>query len=199
MKHTMWNSPLALLLLLPVIVELPCRAQEKKFAGAGVVELSGSVSFASLTPVSNGETGDATSIFSFGPQIAYFLTDGIAIGFNPGITLIPGISIVTPSEGENTTVTQLFIFPGGNILLPSGSTALFAEVPLGYTSISSGDNKASGFSWGVKAGVKIVPEGQVLVSIFGEYLVVTLNPEDSTSERNGFNYVLFGVSIGGFF
>jgi len=191
-------------LLLLMLITPPAVAQEKGFALRGQVEIAGSVSYASITPVSNGTTGDATSIFSFGPQIAYFIVDGFAIGFNPGITILPGITIVTPTSGDNTTLTQLFFYPEYNLRLEGSKAVPFVEVPLGYTSSSSGGSTASGFSWGVKAGVKIVAAGHLLLTIYGEYLAIALNPDNTSpystsSGRTGLNYLSFGIGVGGFF
>ena len=204
MRLLIASSLILIPLFLLMLTTLPADAQEKGFALRGQVEIAGSVSYASITTVSNGNTGDATSIFSFGPQIAYFLTDGFAIGFNPGITLLPGISILTPPQGDNTTLTQLFFYPGYNIRIEGSRAVPFVEVPLGFTSMSSGSNTSSGFSWGVKAGVKIVATGHLLLTLYGEYLAVTLDPQNTSpystsSGRNGFNYLSFGVGVGGFF
>jgi hypothetical protein len=142
-----------------------------------------------------------------GPQIGYFVTDGFEIGFNPGISLLPGISVISPSSGNSTTMLQLFFYPGYN-LRPEGSNIFpFLEVPLGYTSISDGSTSESGFSWGVKGGAKIAAAKHLLLTVFVEYLQVTLNPSEtptyygvpSSSGRNGFNFISFGVGVGGFF
>ena len=194
-----------LILILAGAIAQPSLAQEKTFATQGVVELAGSMSWAKFTPVANGEAGDATSVLSFGPEIAYFLADGFEVGFNPGMSILPGLSvIIPPSPGENTTVAQLFVYPAYNYHLPSSTSFLFLEVPIGYTSMSSGGNQASGFSWGVKAGVKVVATGHMLVTVFGEYMQIALDPQNlppgyESSGRTGFDYLTFGVAIGGFF
>ena len=51
-------------------------AQDGQFATKGVTEISGSVSYSNFTYVSNGETGDAISIFTLAPQIGFFVIDG---------------------------------------------------------------------------------------------------------------------------
>jgi len=79
-------------------------AQQHQFAEKGVTELAGTVSFSSITPVSEGKSGDATTLFSLGPQIGYFPTDGLELGISTGITLLPGISLITPPQGDATTV-----------------------------------------------------------------------------------------------
>ncbi len=176
----------------------PATAQEREFGTAGTTEIAGGISFSSVTPVSNGETGDATTILSFGPEIGYFVTNGFEIGLNPGVTLLPGVSTITPSSGDGTTVLQLFAYPAYNFRLEGSPVHPFVEVPFGYTSMSSGNTTLSGFSWGVKAGLKVVATSHLLLNIYGEYLALTLTPEGAT-ERSGFNFLSFGVSVGGFF
>lgn len=90
--------------LILMLIAVPAHAQDRIFGARGDVEIAGSISYASITPVSNGNTSDATSIFSFGPQIAYFVADGFEIGFSPGITIYllpPGISIISPPQGDH--------------------------------------------------------------------------------------------------
>ena len=65
-------------------------------------------------------------------------------------------------------MTQLFLYPGYNLRLEGSRATPFIEVPLGYTSMSSGSSTSSGFSWGVKAGVKIVPTGHMLLTLYGD-------------------------------
>ena len=162
------------------------------------MEVSGSISFSSFTPVSNGKTEDATTLFSLGPEVGYFVVDGLEIGLNSGISLLPGLSVVTPSEGEGTTLLQLFFFPAYNIHTQGSKVTPFIQVPFGYTSASSGDQTDSGFSWGVKGGIKIAAAGNFLVTVYGQYLLLSFTPEGAT-ERSGFNYLSFGVGLGGFF
>jgi hypothetical protein len=198
MKHRTFLVFASAFLLAGLIFTSLATAQERDFGKAGTTEIAGGISFSSITPVSNGETGDATTIFSFGPEIGYFVTDGFEIGLNPGVTLLPGMSIITPTSGNGTTVFQFFGYPAYNFRLEGSTVHPFIQVPLGYASMSSGDNTQSGFSWGVKAGLKVVAASHFLVTFYGEYLLLTLEPEQVT-ERYGFNYLSFGVSVGGFF
>jgi hypothetical protein len=172
--------------------------QGKKFGDAGTAEIAGGVSFSVFTPVSNGKTGDATSLFSFGPEFGYFVANGFEVGFSPGMTILPGISALTPSRGDGTTIMQIFFFPAYNIQTPAGNVTPFLQVPLGYTAISSGNDTDSGFSWGIKGGAKFVAGGQLLVTLYAQYLQISFTAEKAT-ERSGFNYLSFGVSVGGFF
>jgi hypothetical protein len=72
-----WVGHGALILALVLLIASGGVAQERKaFATKGVVEVGGSVSFSSITPVSGGESGSA-------------VTDGFELGVNPfGITSI---------------------------------------------------------------------------------------------------------------
>ncbi len=178
----------------------PAFAQVKQYAQKGVVEIGGSVSFSSISSVSNGESGDATTLFSFGPRVGYFATDGFQIGFNPGLSFLPlsGLTVVSPESGESLTLLQLFVYPGYAFRKEGSTVFPFIEVPVGYTSASEDGDSRSGFSWGVRGGVKFSPAGSLLVSLYGEYFQLTLNPSGSDG-RYGFNYFSFGVGVGGFF
>jgi hypothetical protein len=44
-------------------------AQDSSFATKGIWEVAGTVALSSYTSVSNGETGDAITIFTFAPQV----------------------------------------------------------------------------------------------------------------------------------
>ena len=173
-------------------------AQQHRFAEKGVTELAGTVSFSSITPVSEDKTGDATTLFSLGPQIGYFPSDGLELGISTGITFLPGISLITPPQGDATTVVQLFLAPAYNFILPDNNAIPFIEADLGYTSVSSGSESQSGFSYGGRGGVKVSVEDHFLISLSAQYLAITLNPQNATT-RTGFNYLTFGVGVGGYF
>ena len=174
------------------------QAQDKQFAMKGVTELSGSLSYSSFTSVSNGETGDAMSIFVLAPQIGYFVTDGFELGLGTGIALLPGFSVISPEDGESTNLFQFFFAPSYNFQTQGGKLFPFIEAQLGYTSTSSGDNSASGFSYGGRVGLKVIAVEHFLISITGQYLVITLN-EVGAEERNGINYLMVGVGMSGYF
>jgi hypothetical protein len=174
-------------------------SQDAKFATKGIVEIGGSVSFSSFTPVVNGESAeDGLSILTFAPQFGYFLGDGFELGFATGISLLPGISSISPDEGDGVTLVQLFAAPSYNFTTGSESAFPFIEGLLGFTSVASGGDDASGFSYGGRAGAKIVLVDHLLMTVSGQYLLITFNPEGA-DERNGFNYLSFGVGISGFF
>jgi hypothetical protein len=46
--------------------------------------------------------------------------------------------------------------------------------------------------------VKLAVVAPLLVTFSGQYLMITLNP-DGADERNGFNYLNFGVGVSGYF
>jgi len=183
-----------------IFLSLPAaNAQTSEYATKGVIDLGGNVSFTSVTPVSAGKTGDATTILSFAPRIAGFVTDGFQIGLSPGISFLPtsGVTVVSPSSGESTTLLQIYAFPGYVVRTPGQKYFPFVEVPIGYARISSGNSSQSGFSWGLRGGVKATPVGNFLLTIFGEYYQITLNSEGA-KDRTGFNLFTFGIGIGAF-
>jgi hypothetical protein len=175
-------------------------AQGREFATAGVTEIAGSISFSSISEVYSGKTGDATTIFSVGPRVGYFVADGFEIGLNPGVSswvFPPGLSVLS-GGGSTSTILQLFAFAGYNIRNEGSKMHPFIEIPLGFTSQSSGSYTASGFSWGVRGGIKLTPVGALLITISGEYFQITMT-KSGASERSGFNFFAFGVGVGGFF
>lgn len=174
-------------------------AQDKQFATKGVLELAGTISYSNFTMVSNGETSDDDlSIFTLAPQIGYFITDGFELGIGTGIALLPGYSVLSPSEGESTNFFQLFLAPSYNLRTENKSIYPFLEAQIGYTSVSSGDNSESGLSYGGRVGIKLVAANNFLITFSGQYLLITLN-EEGEDERDGINYLTIGVGVSGFF
>jgi hypothetical protein len=114
------------------------------------------------------------------------------------VSLIPGVSVITPSTGDGVTVLQLFASPAYNFHLEQSQVNPFLQVPFGYTSMSSGNTTLSGFSWGVKGRIKVVATNHLLFTFYGQYLVLAFTPEKAT-DRSGFNFLSFGVAVGGFF
>lgn len=172
-------------------------AQDKLFARKGVVELNGNISFSSYTIVSNGKTGNTTSIFTFAPQIGYFISDGFEIGLGTGISLIPGISVISPEGGNNSSLVQLFFSPSYNISTENKNLYPFLEAQLGYTSTSSGNSTSSGFSYGGRGGFKLIAKEHLLFTFSIQYLAITLD-ESGATERNGLNYFTIGIGISGY-
>jgi hypothetical protein len=179
-------------------------AQETGFAMKGVTELGGTISYASYMPVSNSHTGDATSIFSLAPQIGYFVVDGFEIGFSPGVSFLlfpPGVTSLSGSGSSASTAVQLWLTAGYNFQTGGKTVFPFLELQGGYTSSDDwlfGSNKASGFSYGFKGGIKVVAVEHLLINIAAQYNLITLDPSGAT-ERTGFNYLTIGVGVGGFF
>lgn len=172
--------------------------QDTSFATKGVWEAGGMVSVSNYTAVSNGESGDGITIFTFAPRLGYFVANGLELSLGTGVALLPGVTSISPEDGESLTLTQLFLAPSYNFRTSGGKTFPFLEGMVGYTSMSSGDDGVSGLSYGAKGGVKIAVVDHVLLTLAGEYIWITLNDEGA-DERNGFNYLNFGVGISGYF
>lgn len=174
-------------------------AQEKQFATKGTTELAGTVSYSNFTMVSNGETSENDlSIFTLAPQIGYFITDGFELGLGTGISLMPGYSVLSPNQGESTNFFQAFLAPSYNLRIENKSLFPFLEGQLGYTSMSSGNNSESGFSYGGRIGLKVVAANNFLITFSAQYLLITLNREGA-EKRNGINYLTIGAGVSGFF
>ena len=186
------------IVMLSIVCHYHADAQNRGFATKGTTELSGTVSYSSYTTVDRDQIGDATSIFTFAPQVGYFVGDGIEIGMSTGIALLPGISVITPQRGSGTTFAQIFFSPSYNFQTKGENIFPFLEAQLGYTSLSSGSYSETGFSYGGRGGMKIVAAEHFLITPSVQYLAITLNRDGATT-RTGFNYFVFGVGISGYF
>ncbi len=169
------------------LLALPCRSQETRgFAQKGTVELGGDVSFQSVTPVFNGASGDATTIFTLAPFFGYFVSDGFELGVNPFDITVNSL----PNSNSSTRVSILFApsynFKTNSIAYP------FVEALLGYTSLSDGGTE-SGFSWGARGGLKLAVADRGLLNLGLQYLQITMNPSGAT-RRYGSND--FSLSAG---
>jgi hypothetical protein len=195
-------------LLCLVLVVVACQsfmiAQESSFAAKGTTELGGTVSYSSITFVSRGESADnATTTLTIAPQVGYFVTDGLEIGFSPGISffLFPQgfTSMGSTDTGMKSYVIQLWGTVAYNFHTSGRTIFPFIEAQGGYTASDEwlyGD-RVSGFSYGVKGGIKVVAVEHLLINISVQYNVITLNPTGA-SDRSGFNYLSVGVGVGGF-
>jgi hypothetical protein len=152
--------------------------ESRQFADPGVVELGGSISFSSITPVYAGETGDAVTLLTFRPVIGVFVIDGLELGLNP-----LGITYISTSGASSTALS--FLFAASYNFRTEGSAYPFLEAILGFTSSSNGDDR-SGFTWGGRAGAKFVVTEGGLLNVGIQYLLVTRNPDVAT-ERYGTN------------
>jgi hypothetical protein len=185
MKHTLIQFTIFTLAIIMCITSVSFAQEGKKFATKGSTELGGSISFQSLTSVSNGNTGNAIKIFSVAPYIGYFVTDGFEIGLNPlGFTSIS-------YSGSSEKQIMIFAAPSYNFKT-EGIAYPFVEALLGYTSQSNGSTQ-SGFSWGGRGGVKIAVTDKGLLNLGIQYVQITLNPSGSTN-RYGSNQ--FTISAG---
>lgn len=176
-------------------------AQESGFAMKGVAELGGTVSYASLSAVSNGYTGNATTIFTFAPQVGYFVSDGFELGFSPGVSFIlfpSGVTSISGSGSNSSTLVQLWLTAGYNFQTTGKKVFPFLEFQLGYTSADNwifSSGTASGLSYGFKGGAKFIAVEHVLINAAVQYDVLTLNRSGAT-QRSGFNYLTIGVGVG---
>jgi opacity protein-like surface antigen len=179
-------SSLYPILILFLLMGSPCYSQDNnKFTASGTTELGGSISFQDIIPVSNGVTGNTTTIFSFAPYIGHFVTDGFEIGLNPlGITSIN-------LAGNSTTQIMILFAPSYNFQT-DGSAYPFIEALLGYTAQTDGSSE-SGFSWGARVGVKLAVTTKGLLNISIQYLQITQNPSGADN-RYGTNQL--AVSAG---
>jgi hypothetical protein len=162
-------------------------AQVGRFARKGVMELGGSVSFNSITPVINGNSGNATSVFAIQPYLGYFLFDGFELGVNP-----LGITITSPPTGDSQTELGFFLAPAYNFYV-GGIVYPFIEGLIGYTSVSQGGSSASGISFGGRGGIKVALTGKGLLNLGIEYRLITTNPSGADKR---FGYNLLAITAG---
>ncbi len=172
------------------IVMMPMNAQAaEKFAMKKQIEVGGTIGFSSVTPVANGTTGDATTTFSIAPYVVYFIIDGFELG------LVPMIDITSPpSPASSTTDMNIFLAPAYNFQLQNSMVTPFVEGLIGFSSISSGGNSASGLSFGGRAGVKLNVTGNGLLNFDVRYLLITEKPSGAT-DRSGYNYLAVGLGF----
>ncbi|MCZ7557498.1 MAG: hypothetical protein M5R41_13950 [Bacteroidia bacterium] len=161
---------------------------EKRFTMRGTTELGGSISFQSISTVTNGNTGDAVNYLTVAPFVGFFLADGFELGFNPF-----GISYAS-SGGSSAMQLSIFIAPAYNFTT-QGSTYPFIEGLIGYTSTANGSTR-SGLSFGGRAGMKQEVAEHALLNIAIQYLQITTNPAGA-SNRYGSNQLalVLGFSI----
>ena len=163
---------------------------EKDFASQGVMELGGTLGFTSYTGVSNGQTSSTTyTTFSLAPSVGYFVTDGIEIGLYP-------VNLQIDSHtGATNSLTQFTIMGAlAYNARTSGTVFPVIEGEAGYSTISSGGSSASGFSWGVRGGIKVEVAPHAMMGIGLHYIQITTNPEGATS-RYGYNQLEVGLGF----
>ena len=166
-----------------------------QFRNKGTVELGGSISYSSMTTVTNGTTdNNSTSIFNFTPMVSYFIAEGFYLGVSPGINIVK-------VAGSNDAITNLMLFAVPGYAFGKGEVFPFVEGWVGYTAVSSnsdpilgsGKLDLSGVSYGGRGGVKIQVGKGGLVNIGVSYTALTLNPKGA-DKRTGMN--VLGVVVG---
>jgi hypothetical protein len=197
MYHRIMRSiSLAVFVIIALMSSL-VNAQDKKYACERVVELSGTVSYSTYTPVSNGQSGTSTSIMTIVPQIGVFVSDGLELSLSTGFSLLPGISIISQPNSESITMVELFFAPSYNFRTASETLFPFLEAQIGYTSLSGEFYTQSGLSYGGRGGLKIVVADHLLLTMSAQNLAITLNSSGSMN-RSDFNYLTIGIGVGGF-
>jgi hypothetical protein len=180
--------------LIAVVLLTATRAFAGGLTDAGSLELSGTISFSNYKAVAIGRS---YSVFTFAPQVSYFVVDRFSVGITTGLGYLPGLSVVSPSSGESSTVLQLFLAPAYHFVLDSKTLAPFVEGEVGYGIVTSGSS-SSGLSYGGRTGIKIVPADHLVLALAVQFVSLRLFPSGS-SERIGWDYWTFGVGVGGYF
>lgn len=181
-------------LLLALLIASPAAAQESRLTDRGSVEMAGTISFSNY----RAPAADVSySVFTFAPQVSYFFRDNASLGITTGLGYLPGLSVVSPSDGERSTVVQLFLSPAYHFPLDSKQLFPFVEGQLGYGIVTSGDT-GSGLSYGARAGVKFTPADHLVLTFAAQYVSLRLK-EDGSDQRLGWDYWTLGLSVGGWF
>lgn len=172
-----------------VLISSSSFSQNNKFAKEKQWELGGTISFTSMTPVSNGETGKSTSIFRLAPSVGYFVVDGYSLGLMVDFTSYS-------YSGSSSSDYSLYFTPSYNFKTNSISYP-YLQGQIGYTGISygSGGSDASGLAWGIEGGVKLNVVGNGLAKIGINYIQRTLN-KSGASSRSGYNNVSIVLGLG---
>jgi hypothetical protein len=169
-------------------------AQEEKLTDAGTIELAGTVSFSNY----RAPAADFSySVFTFAPQVSYFFLDNFSVGMSTGLGYLPGLTVVSPTGGESSTVVQLFLSPAYHFSLDSKQLFPFVEGQVGYGLVTSGES-SSGLSYGGRAGVKFIPAGHFVLTFAGQFVSLRLH-QTGIDERIGWDYWTIGVGVGGYF
>lgn len=187
MKTSFGRISLIALALVLCLASVSRAQEDKKFGMKGTTELGGNIQFQSMTPVVNGSTHESMTVFSVAPFIGYFVADGFELGVNPlGITSIS-------TAGGSVTEVMIMAAPSYNFKT-EGNAHPFIEALVGYTTQSSGDNSASGLSWGGRGGVKISVTDKGLLNLGIQYLQITTNPDGATT-RYGSNQLTISAGF----
>ena len=163
-------------------------SKPKSFASKGTTELGGNFSYQSVTPISNGSSGNAINIFQLAPFIGGFVADGFELGVNPF-----GITSVSSGGGS---ATELLVLGSVSYNVRTKSKVFpFVEGLLGYSSVSaSGVNSASGLSWGIRGGIKHSITDNGLFNLSLEYIQITTEKQGATN-RTGTDQFLIQIGF----
>jgi hypothetical protein len=155
------------------------------FAYRGTWELGGSLGFLASTPVVDGSTGETGYTLMATPYVGYFPIHGLEVGANP-------LAITWSKQGGTTTTELRMLGSVGYNFFAGSSLFPFAEGLAGYTrqETSSGGSTTSlsGFTWGLRAGLKVALLEQSVLVLGGQYLRVTLSPAGADA-RSGSNQI----------
>ena len=174
-----------------VLITSASFSQNNKFAKKDQWEIGGTISFTSITPVSDGETGKSTSVFRLAPSAGFFVIDCVELGVTVDFTSYKY------SGGDSYSDYSLYFSPAYNFRTNSISYP-YVQGQIGFTGLSGGygsGNDPSGLAWGVEGGVKINVVGNGLAKIGINYNQRTLNTSNSKS-RNGYNTVSIVLGVG---
>jgi hypothetical protein len=169
------------------------------YATKGTFDLGGNISFSSVSNISDGSTGQGVTLLSISPKVGFFPIQGLEIGFNPGLSIMElpsGYTLISPEGRSSSSILQLFAFAGYNFRLEGSSIVPYFEVPFGYTRIGGGYPE-SGFSWGARGGIKVVPVNHFILNIGLEYWQLTFN-EAGAGSRTGANIFTIGLGVGAY-
>lgn len=145
------------------------------YAKQGVTEFSGSLSFTSITPVTNGTSGNNSITFTVAPMVSYFFADIFQIGIAPTFVHITSGGAQLSTVGVYTSPG--FVFDLHSYVYP------FVSALLGYnySSATLFGNSGSGIGYGVEGGIKVLLAKEALLNIGLEYLLENLNPPSGNS------------------
>jgi len=180
-------SAFCVLLLIICAPSISHAQRSNVFAEKGCSEVGGNVTFQSVSPIADGVSGDAMTVFSFAPYIAHFVSDGFEIGVTP-------FSFMSMSYKGSSSSQIMILGSAAYNFTTDGRTYPYLEALFGYTSESDGASSASGFSWGVSGGAKLAIVDHVIVNVSLQYIEITENPNGAVN-RFGSNQLTIGAGF----
>ncbi len=182
------------LLLMLFLVAGISSAQNKSYSMKNVWEFKGSIGFSSVSPVTNGNTGDANTEINLGLRAGYFVINGLSIGVEPNMTYSK------PSAGPAYTDYTLYFAPAYTFYQVDPKKKMLYPYIMGLVGYSVGNyngNVNKGLAIGGEAGLDVIPWGNGLINIFLRYENITRNPDPNpTGNRYGWNSLSAGVGLG---